>query len=82
MLHVGCLFCLLSLQKPSSLNTLSNFPNIKKETEGNGAALAYCPSSEERPAVFKQPPPNTITSPTSVIRGSVEAQAICDKRRN
>jgi hypothetical protein len=28
---------------------------------------------EGKPAVFKQPPPNTITPPTSVFRGSVEA---------
>jgi hypothetical protein len=49
---------------------LSKVPNINRENEGNDVALAYCPSSKERPAVFRQPPPNTITSTTSVFCGS------------
>lgn len=72
-LYVCRLFYLLSLQKPTSSSPLSNVPNIKKENEGNGAALANCPSSEESPALFKQSPPYTITSLTSMFRGSVEA---------
>jgi hypothetical protein len=69
-LYARRLFCLLSLQKPSSSSPLSKVPNIK---QGNGAVLVYCPSSEESPAVFKQSPPYTITSLTYVFRGSVEA---------
>jgi hypothetical protein len=44
-----------------------------KEMKEMGPLCSPVLSREEKPAISKQPPPNTMTPPTSVFRGSVGA---------